>query len=114
MRFDSYAPIASFYVSDNFADVPFPLPSNWEAATGEVMVGSFIPDAGARGGGGKPRAPGDLYTKQNFAKFSRPWHEKMATAFFRGGGTGGGFRQPCTRGSGLAQRCTLLVPLLGR
>ena len=35
-RYPVYAPIVSFYCSPNFADLPFPESTDWEAATGMV------------------------------------------------------------------------------
>lgn len=31
--YSSYAPIASFYISDRFADIPWPTTEDWEAGT---------------------------------------------------------------------------------
>jgi len=73
-KYDSYAPILSFYVSDTFADLPMPLSEDWEAATGKVF----------------PRKASDLFCEENFKQFQKPWEEKDAVAFFRGNATGGG------------------------
>lgn len=37
----SYAPIASFYISDRFADIPWPTTEDWEAGT-QIMTTSSI------------------------------------------------------------------------
>ncbi|DAZ95914.1 TPA: hypothetical protein N0F65_012625 [Lagenidium giganteum] len=112
-RYDSYAPIMSFYISKRFADIPFPCSEDWEAATGLVFPQSFrhthcekcpcgdanhcendwecfcdVPEGGKRRHG--IEGARDLFTASNFQKFKRPWEEKENTAFFRGSGTGGG------------------------
>ncbi|EED91840.1 hypothetical protein THAPSDRAFT_268830 [Thalassiosira pseudonana CCMP1335] len=80
-KFESYAPIVSFYAAspDRFSDIPWPSSEDWEAACG--LDGNAIFDA-------KPR---DLFTEANFRKFERTWDDgRVATAFFRGTATGGG------------------------
>ncbi|DBA01658.1 TPA: hypothetical protein N0F65_010309 [Lagenidium giganteum] len=113
-RYESYAPIMSFYISKRFADIPFPCSEDWEAATGLVFPQSFSHshcDActcstpskcenewkcfcrdGAYGGRQRHGVENarDLFTAVNFQKFSRPWEDKQNTAFFRGSATGGG------------------------
>ena len=77
-RFESYAPITSFYCGDDFADIPFPTTEDWEGAVGKVFPRSFQPDE-KTGGVSEPR---DLYTESNFRKFHKPWAKKVNTAFF--------------------------------
>lgn len=103
----------SFYISERFADIPFPCSEDWEAATGLVFPQSFKhthcdacpcrdkencqndwecfcelkPGQKKRHGVEEPR---DLFTASNFRKFYKPWEEKVDTAFFRGSATGGG------------------------
>lgn len=66
-----------------------PPSEDWEAATGEVFAPSFKHTKLADGSleVGDPR---DLFTTANLQKFERPWDEKLPTALFRGGATGGG------------------------
>ena len=87
--YKSYAPILSFYTSDRFADIPLPPSEDWEAATGEVYPPTFIYKLDCEGNivADKPR---DLFTENNFKKFSCQWENKISTAFFRGTATGGG------------------------
>mmetsp|Transcript_29881 Transcript_29881/g.50865 ORF Transcript_29881/g.50865 Transcript_29881/m.50865 type:complete len:687 (-) Transcript_29881:112-2172(-) len=92
-KFESYAPIVSFYAASpqRFSDVPWPSSEDWEAACGEVFPGSFMHSKDKDGNAvfaGKPR---DLFTEGNFRKFERSWDDgRVATAFFRGTATGGG------------------------
>ena len=89
-RYETYAPILSFYSSKRFSDIPFPSTEDWESATGEMFVNSLIPGKtkpGQKPDIGKPR---ELYTENNFRKFECAWEDKMPTAFFRGTATGGG------------------------
>mmetsp|Transcript_31554 Transcript_31554/g.60262 ORF Transcript_31554/g.60262 Transcript_31554/m.60262 type:complete len:646 (-) Transcript_31554:206-2143(-) len=92
-KFESYAPIVSFYAAkpDRFADIPWPSSEDWEAACGLVFPGSFMHSKDKDGNAvfaGKPR---DLFTEENFRKFERGWDDgRVATAFFRGTATGGG------------------------
>ena len=86
-KFESYAPIVSFYAASpkRFSDIPWPSSEDWEAACGLVFPGSFIHSKDADGNvvfNGKPR---DLFTETNFRKFERSWDDgRVATAFFRG------------------------------
>lgn len=86
-KFESYAPIVSFYAASpkRFSDIPWPSSEDWEAACGLVFPGSFIHTKDKDGNavfGGKPR---DLFTEANFRKFERSWDNgRVATAFFRG------------------------------
>ncbi|KAH9196755.1 hypothetical protein AeNC1_001276 [Aphanomyces euteiches] len=109
-KYPSYAPIMSFYISNRFADIPFPCSEDWEAATGLVFPPSFIHTHCRKCSCNNPRdcrenwecfcdgdrkyhgiAPvRDLFTASNFKKFDKPWEEKVNTAFFRGTATGGG------------------------
>ena len=74
-KYETYAPILSFFVSsEEFADIPIPSSDDWEIATGRVF----------------PSKAGDLYSRENRTKFNIEWKEKQATAFFRGTATGGG------------------------
>lgn len=92
-KFESYAPIVSFYAAspERFSDIPWPSSEDWEAACGLVFPGSFMHEKDAEGNAvfnGKPR---DLFTEENFRKFERSWDDgRVATAFFRGTATGGG------------------------
>lgn len=73
-RYTSYAPITSFYFSDEFADLPFPVTDDWETATGEVF-----PPVGADARSAAKR-------ESHFVS----WEDKVNTALFRGTATGGG------------------------
>jgi hypothetical protein len=73
-RFDTLAPILSFYTAPTFADIALPCSEDWEGATGRVFL----------------RAAGDLFTPANRARFDVPWSGKVETAFFRGSATGAG------------------------
>lgn len=73
-RFDSLAPIFSFYVGAPFADLALPCSEDWEGATGRVFL----------------RAANELFTPENRARFDVPWGAKIETAFFRGSATGAG------------------------
>jgi hypothetical protein len=91
-KFKTYAPIVSFYAAaeDRFTDIPWPSSEDWEGACGLVFPQTFIHDKDAAGVPifGNPR---DLFTEANFRKFERGWDDgRVATAFFRGGATGGG------------------------
>lgn len=92
-KFESYAPIVSFYAAspERFSDIPWPSSEDWESACGLVFPGSFMHTKDKDGNavfGGKPR---DLFTEDNFRKFERSWDDgRVATAFFRGTATGGG------------------------
>ena len=92
-KYETYAPIMSFYASspDRFADIPFPSSEDWEGACGEVFCNTFIYHE--RDSAGRPvfdSHPRDLFTEENFQKFSCGWTDKVNTAFFRGTATGGG------------------------
>ncbi|OQS01999.1 hypothetical protein THRCLA_05599 [Thraustotheca clavata] len=109
-KFPTYAPIMSFYISNRFADIPFPCSEDWEAATGLVFPPSFqhthchnCPCKNKKNcennwecycqGDRKYHgiAPvRDLFTASNFKNFDKPWEDKVNTAFFRGTATGGG------------------------
>ena len=86
-KYESHAPILSFYVSDTFAALPMPLSEDWEAATGKVF----------------PPKASDLFCEENFKQFQRPWEEKSAVAFFRGNATGGGIDASTNQRIHLAQ-----------
>jgi hypothetical protein len=81
-RYNTYAPIFSFYVGEKYADFALPLSDDWASATGMVFPDSL--KAGNNKGGN------DLYSEDNFKKFLIPWAKKSPTAFFRGNLTGGG------------------------
>jgi hypothetical protein len=70
----SYAPIASFFVGEDFADLPLVCTDDWETATGLV----FPPNAT------------DLRSAKNRKENSVAWADRVATAFFRGNSTGPG------------------------
>ena len=69
----TYAPIASFFVGAEFADLPLVCTDDWETATGLVF----------------PRGK-DLRSAKNRREHAVPWAERAATAVFRGGSTGPG------------------------
>ncbi|ETV78772.1 hypothetical protein, variant 1 [Aphanomyces astaci] len=109
-KYNSYAPIMSFYISNRFADIPFPCSEDWEAATGLVFPPSFIHTHCNKCNCGDDRycrnnfecfcegdrkyhgisSVRDLFTASNFKKFDKAWEDKVDTAFFRGTATGGG------------------------
>lgn len=91
-RFETLAPVMSFYAAkkDRFTDIPWPSSEDWEGACGEVFCNTFIhqkDDMGVPVFDSKPR---DLFTEANFQKFKCDWGDKVDTAFFRGTATGGG------------------------
>ena len=91
-KFNSYAPIVSFYAAaeDRFTDIPWPSSEDWEGACGLVFPQTFIH---TKDKDGVPdfKNPRDLFTEANFRKFERGWDDgRVATAFFRGTATGGG------------------------
>ncbi|CEP00782.1 hypothetical protein PBRA_008094 [Plasmodiophora brassicae] len=71
VRRDSYCPIVSSFVADDFADLPFPSVDDWELASRKVFPGDCR----------------DLYTR---VIPDVPWNERVSTAFFRGSATGAG------------------------
>lgn len=92
-KFNSYAPIVSFYAASEtrFADIPWPSSEDWEGACGEVFPGTFMHQKDAEGRAKFSSNPRDLFTEENFRKFERGWDDnRVATAFFRGTATGGG------------------------
>ena len=72
--YSTYAPIASFFVGKDFADLPLVTTDDWETATGRV----FPPNAV------------DIRSEKNRKSNDVPWAERKATAFFRGNSTGPG------------------------
>ncbi len=70
----SYAPIASFFVGERFADLPLVCTDDWETATGKVF----------------PPSGTDLRSARNRSANTVPWADRTATAFFRGNATGAG------------------------
>eukprot|EP01084_Bolivina_argentea_P152993 266760_1 len=86
--YKSYTPVASFYCSKRFSDLPFPSSEDWEAATGMVYPMTFFHTL--EKGKAEVQPPRDLFTEENFIKFKRDWGDKVNTAFFRGTATGGG------------------------
>lgn len=93
-KFNTYAPIVSFYAASpsRFSDIPWPSSEDWEAACGLVFPQTFMHKKDRKTGAatfdGNPR---DLFTEANFRKFERAWDDdRVATAFFRGTATGGG------------------------
>ncbi len=90
--YSSYAPVASFYISSRFADIPWPTTEDWEAATGRVYPHTFMHRFDAETDElVVENEPRDLFTEANFQKFSQvEWRDKVPTAFFRGTATGGG------------------------
>ena len=92
-RFNTYAPIVSFYAAapDRFTDIPWPSSEDWEAACGLVFAHTFMHSTSAGGEIEMNGNPRDLFTEENFRKFERSWDDgRVATAFFRGTATGGG------------------------
>ncbi len=92
-KFNTYAPIVSFYAAkeDRFSDIPWPSSEDWEAACGLVFPQTFIHEKDRHGKAKFNSNPRDLFTEANFRKFERGWHDnRVATAFFRGTATGGG------------------------
>jgi hypothetical protein len=72
--YSTYAPIASFFVGADFADLPLVCTDDWETATGLVF----------------PPAATDLRSAAKRAEHDVPWEARTATAFFRGNSTGPG------------------------
>lgn len=73
-RFDTLAPVFSFYTSPAFADIPLPCSEDWECATGRVFL----------------RGCGDMFTAAKRAACAVSWEDKKEVAFFRGSATGSG------------------------
>ena len=73
-HYASYAPMGSFFVSHEFADLPLVTTEDWETATGRV----FPPDGS------------DLRSASNRKKHQVPWEDRLPTAVFRGNSTGPG------------------------
>lgn len=73
-KYATYTPIVSFFVGNEFADLPFPNTDDWETATGKVY----------------PPAATDLRAAVNRKAAHVAWEDKVATAVFRGRDTGGG------------------------
>lgn len=88
-RVRSFAPVASFYCSDRFADLPWPPSEDWEAAIGTILPPSFEYEV-KRGEVQLDAKPRDLFTNAKFRQFACSWEDKKETAFFRGTATGGG------------------------
>eukprot|EP00611_Tribonema_gayanum_P020467 TRINITY_DN3738_c0_g4_i2.p1 TRINITY_DN3738_c0_g4~~TRINITY_DN3738_c0_g4_i2.p1 ORF type:complete len:731 (-),score=261.28 TRINITY_DN3738_c0_g4_i2:127-2268(-) len=89
-KYKCYTPIASFYCSDRFADIPFPPSEDWEAAVGKVYPKTFTHKYNSKTKEVEIDEPRDLFTQENFVKFKCAWEDKVDTAFFRGTATGGG------------------------
>lgn len=70
----SLAPICSFFVSHEFADLPIVTTDDWETATGVVF----------------PPVGTDLRSMRNRKRHNVPWKDRMSTAVFRGNSTGPG------------------------
>jgi len=70
----SLAPVCSFFLSHEFADLPLVTTDDWETATGVV----FAP------------AGNDLRSRRNRKRHDVPWAERRSTAIFRGNSTGPG------------------------
>jgi uncharacterized Zn finger protein (UPF0148 family) len=73
-KYTTYAPIASFFVGPDFADLPLVTTDDWETATGKVF-----PPVCAELRSAKKREENDV-----------PWNKRVCTAFFRGNSTGPG------------------------
>ena len=92
-KFETYAPIVSFYAAaeDRFTDIPWPSSEDWEGACGLVFPQTFITFEKDEEGYPVFGNPRDLFTEANFRKFERGWDDnRVHTAFFRGTATGGG------------------------
>uniref|UniRef100_A0A6V2ELU9 Glycosyl transferase CAP10 domain-containing protein n=2 Tax=Ditylum brightwellii TaxID=49249 RepID=A0A6V2ELU9_9STRA len=92
-KFDTYAPIVSFYAAKptRFSDIPWPSSEDWEAACGLVFPQTFMHKKDKQGNAKFDSNPRDLFTEANFRQFERGWDDnRVATAFFRGTATGGG------------------------
>eukprot|EP00594_Rhizosolenia_setigera_P016235 CAMPEP_0178955274 /NCGR_PEP_ID=MMETSP0789-20121207/9505_1 /TAXON_ID=3005 /ORGANISM="Rhizosolenia setigera, Strain CCMP 1694" /LENGTH=615 /DNA_ID=CAMNT_0020636869 /DNA_START=155 /DNA_END=2002 /DNA_ORIENTATION=- len=92
-KFNTYAPIVSFYAASpqRFSDIPWPSSEDWEAACGLVFPQTFMHKKNKEGKAEFDGNPRDLFTEANFRKFERGWDDnRVATAFFRGTATGGG------------------------
>lgn len=72
--YSTYAPIASFFVGKDFADLPLVTTDDWETATGLVFPPHHI----------------DYRSAKNRQSNSFTWKERVPTAFFRGNSTGPG------------------------
>ena len=70
----SLAPICSFFLSHEFADLPLVTTDDWETATGVVF----------------PPVGTDLRSLRNRKRHEVAWAERRATAIFRGNSTGPG------------------------
>lgn len=73
-KYKSYAPICSFFVGKEFADLPLVCTDDWETATGLV----FPPHAV------------DIRSQKNRKANTIAWEDRIPTAFFRGNSTGAG------------------------
>lgn len=73
-KYSTYSPIVSFFCSPEFADLPFVSADDWE-----IMTGRIFPPKG-----------GDNYSSAKQKDYVCAWEDRIATAFFRGSGTGGG------------------------
>ncbi|GMI31063.1 hypothetical protein TeGR_g13816, partial [Tetraparma gracilis] len=91
-RFETLAPVMSFYAAskDRFSDVPWPSSEDWEGACGEVFANTLIHKTDEAGAPVFGKGPRDLFTEANFQKFKCAWSDKNDVAFFRGTATGGG------------------------
>ena len=67
-----------------------PLSEDWSAATGMLYPETTQMKHNHRTGKEEEPKVNDLYFKDNFQKFYKPWHQKKPTAFFRGNMTGAG------------------------
>ena len=89
--YTTYAPIASFFVGSDFADLPLVLTDDWETATGRVY-----PPAGI-----------DLRSSKNRQANEVAWKDRIPTAFFRGNSTGPGTTIATNQRLALAARSAL-------
>jgi len=77
-KYNTYAPIVSFYAAkpDRFADVPWPSSEDWEAACGLVFPQTFMHKTDRETGRATFNSnPRDLFTEANFRKFQRGWDD---------------------------------------
>ena len=73
-QFNTYSPVLSFYVGDDFADIPIPVTEDWELAVGKVF----------------PTKCNDINLPIKREQNQHEWKDKINTAFFRGTATGSG------------------------
>ena len=73
-KYSLYTPIASFFLSSEFADLALVCTDDWETATGRVYPPHCL----------------DIRSAKKRSSHDTPWEKRVPTAVFRGGATGGG------------------------